>query len=66
MMQKMRQTLECCETWLGPEERRAAETQALAYLINLSTHYLWFLHGESNVHPVLKSYAPIIDELCCL
>jgi hypothetical protein len=64
MIQKMRQTLQGCESSLGPEECHAPETQALAYLINLCTLYLWTLRGKSDSDLVLQSYERIIDYLC--
>lgn len=66
MIQKMRQTLQGCVSWLGPEECSLPETQALAYLVNLSTLYLWAESGSSAASPVLESYEGIIDYLCCL
>lgn len=66
MLQKMRQTLKGCEVWLGPEECRAAETQALAYLLNLCTLYLWSLRGSYESDPALDSYEQLIDCLCYL
>jgi hypothetical protein len=64
MIEKMRQTLKECESWLGPDLCRAAEKQALAYLLNLSTLYLWSLRGSYDADPVLESYERIIDYLC--
>jgi hypothetical protein len=64
MRRKMRQTLKDCEVRLGPEECRAAEGQALSYLLNLCILYLWSWHGRSDTDPVLESYARIIDSLC--
>jgi hypothetical protein len=66
MILKTRQTIQGCASWLGPEACRTAEIQALAYLINLCTLYLWSLGGRYDSNPVLESYEPIIDYLCCL
>jgi len=64
MMQKLHETLAICESWFGREECLAAETQALAYLTNLCTLYLWSQCGRSAGDPVLDSYARVIDCIC--
>lgn len=61
MLEKTRQVLADCPSWLGQQECRAAETQALAYLTNLCTLYLWSQRGRSDADPVLESYARLID-----
>lgn len=61
MLHKMRETVQNCKQWLGKERCYKAETQALAYLINLCTLYLWADRGKRNSHPTLMSYARVID-----
>jgi hypothetical protein len=63
MVEKLRQTIVGCESWLGPEQCRAAETQALAYMTNLCTLYLWSQGGRCDSDPVMESYARVIDLL---
>lgn len=65
MIEKMRHTLQSCESWLGLEACHHSKSQALAYLINLCTLYLWAESGRSAASPVLESYEGIIDYLCC-
>jgi hypothetical protein len=61
IIQKMHETLHMCQQWLGEERCYKGETQALAYLINLCTLYLWADRGKRNSHPTLVSYAHVID-----
>jgi hypothetical protein len=64
ILRKMQETMDLCEQWLGKERCYKAETQALAYFINLCTLYLWADGGKRNSHPTLVSYAQVIDHLC--
>lgn len=64
MIQKMNLTLQLCRQWFGDERCHQAETQALAYLVNLCTLYLWSVRGASESHPALHSYAGLIDYIC--
>ncbi len=64
ILRTIHQTLQFCEHWLGEEKCFAAETQALAYFVNLCTLYLWAEHGISNSDPVCDSYATVIDHIC--
>jgi hypothetical protein len=66
MAKEMQKTLQHCQQLLGKESCYEAQTQALAYLTNLCTFYLWSDRGASESHPVLDSYAEIIDHLCRL
>ena len=66
MIQCMKKTLQLSEPWLGKELCHNAQTQALAYLINLCTLYLWSVQGSLKSHPVIDSYAAIIDHLCLM
>jgi hypothetical protein len=66
MIQCMHQTLQQCQQWLGKEHCHEAQSQALAYLINLCTLYLWAERGKSDSNPVLEGYAGIIDYMCHL
>lgn len=60
----MLETLQLCPHWLGEESCKEAETQALTYLINVCTLYLWSNRGASEAHPVLDSYSKVIDFIC--
>jgi hypothetical protein len=64
MVQCISQTLQMSQQRFGKELCYEAQTQVLAYLVNLCTLYLWSVHGASESHPVLDSYAAIIDHLC--
>jgi hypothetical protein len=66
MVQCMSQVLHMSQSWLGKEFCYEAETQALAYLMNLCTLYLCAERGKSDSDPVPESYARIIDYLCNL
>ncbi|MGD0632498.1 MAG: phosphotransferase [Terracidiphilus sp.] len=61
MLQSMRETLQLGRQWLGEESCYAAETQALAYLMNVSTLYFWGARSLSIAHPLFESYADVID-----
>ena len=60
----MSQTLQMSQRWFGKEYCYEAQTQALAYLMNLCTLYLWSERGKSKQNTVLDSYARIIDYIC--
>jgi hypothetical protein len=64
IIRSMQETLQLCPLWLGRESCYEAQTQALAYLMNLCTLYLWAERGISDSNPVLESYARIIDYSC--
>lgn len=64
MVQCMSQTLQLSQRWFGKEFCYNAQTQALAYLMSVCTLYLCSVRGTSKPHPVLDSYAAIIDHLC--
>jgi len=64
MVHCMNQTLQLSQLWLGKENCFNAQTQALAYLMNLCTLYLWSERGNFGTNPVPESYANIIDFLC--
>ncbi len=66
MIRVMRQTQQLCERWLGKEFCHAAQTQALACLVNICMIYLLSVRGESVSSPVFDSYIPIIDQMCLL
>jgi hypothetical protein len=60
---KMRETVKLCQQSLGEGMCSDPETQALAYLINLCTLYIWADRGKHNSHPTLVRYAQIIDDM---
>jgi hypothetical protein len=64
MIRKMNLTVQLCRQWFGDERCHQAETQALAYFVNLCTLYLWSMRGASESHPALDSYAGLIDQAC--
>jgi hypothetical protein len=64
MILKTYQTLQQCRQWFGESACHEAPGQALAYLMNLCTLYLWSVRGATKSHPVLDRYGMIIDHLC--
>jgi hypothetical protein len=64
MVRSMQTMLQLLRQRLGTEFCYEEQMQALAYLINLSTLYLWSVHGEPESNPVLESYSELIDYLC--
>lgn len=48
---------------LGVERCNHPEIQALAYMVNLCTLYMWADRGTRNSHPMLVSYAGIVDTI---
>jgi len=63
MIRCMNETLQLSEQWFGKDLCRNAQTQALAYLINLCTLYLWADRGSHKSNVILDSYAAIIDSM---
>jgi hypothetical protein len=63
MFQRMQETLQLCQEWFGDEPCNHAPTQGLAYLMNVCTLYLWGARGRSDSHPVLDSYARLMDHI---
>ncbi len=61
MLQRMQETLQLGRQWLGEELCYAAQTQALAYLMNVATLYFWGARWRSISHPLFESYGHIID-----
>jgi hypothetical protein len=66
MIQTMEMTFQQCRTWIGSERCYEAKAQALAYLLNLCTLYLWSVRGTGISDPVVDSYGNLIDHLCLL
>jgi hypothetical protein len=64
MIQSMHNTLRLCREQLGAEQCYEPGTQALAYMMNLCTLYLWGDPGRSPSHPALTCYARAIDDIC--
>jgi hypothetical protein len=64
IMQAMKETVQHCQVSLGGEFCYEANTQALAYLVNVCTQYLWSLREESFSHPLIQNYAQVIDHMC--
>lgn len=52
-----------CQQSFGMERCYKPEVQALAYMINLCTLYMWADRGTCNSHPSLVSYAHVIDRI---
>ena len=63
MVKKMYEAVRICRLWLGTEFCYYAQIQTLAYLMNICTLYLSSVQGNYVSHPVLDSYAYIIDRL---
>ena len=64
IMLTMNRTVQLCRDQFGEDRCYQAETQSLAYFVNLCTLYLWADRGQSTTHPALASYAHIIDHIC--
>jgi hypothetical protein len=64
MLKSVTRTQQMCRMWLGNEYCCNYQTQVLAYLMNVCTLYLWSDRGASEAHPVLISYAKLIDHIC--
>ncbi len=63
IMRSMNRTVQLCRDRFGEERCYRAEAQSLAYLLNLCTLFLWTVHGQYGTHPVLDTYAEVIDRL---
>ena len=63
MIQQMRNTLQLCRQQLGPEACYKEYSQALAYMMNLCTLYLWGARKEPGPNCVVDGYAHIIDHI---
>ena len=63
MVQSMNTTLQLGRQWLAKESCYEAQTQALAYLMNICTLYLWRDRGISESHLVVESYSKVIDHI---
>ncbi len=63
MLRRISRILQLCEQSLGKERCYAADTQALAYLVNLCTLFLWADRGRCTQHPTIVSYAHLIDQI---
>jgi hypothetical protein len=66
MVERMHETLEICRNSFGKELCYHEQAQVLAYLTNVCTLYLWGARMEPGPHPVLDSYADIIDHMCLI
>ena len=64
MVQAMHKALQLCQRELGADRCCNAETQALAYLVNLCTLYLSGNHEAIDSDPIILSYARLIDHIC--
>ena len=64
MVQGMHEALQLCQDTLGKEHCYHAETQTLAYLMNVCTLYHWSARMESRSDPVRDCYADFIDHIC--
>jgi hypothetical protein len=63
LIRKVQETVGLCQQWLGADRCYEPETQALAYMTNFCTLYLWADRGSRNSHPSLVSYARVIDSI---
>jgi hypothetical protein len=61
LLRTMRQTLRQCKQRFAKQLCYEAETQALAYLVNLASLFLWADRGDCTQHPVVARYAHLID-----
>lgn len=64
MVRKIQDTVRLCQQWLGKEFCYQPKTQALAYLVNVCTLYLWSVRGNYGPDAVVESYAGVINSLC--
>ncbi len=64
IIQAIHETLQRCRQNFEKDLCYAPETQALAYLVNLCTLYLWADKGKLNSNPTLLTHAHVIDYLC--
>jgi hypothetical protein len=63
IVQRMHETMQLCHERFGRELCSEALAQALAYLVNISTLYLWSARGNCDSDLVVRSYAHVIDGL---
>lgn len=63
MLAQMHKTLQLCSQRLGSEAACQPRAQALAYLMNLCTLYLWGARHTPGPNLVLAGYAQLIDQL---
>jgi hypothetical protein len=63
LIKKIDETTQLCRQWFGKELCVKPDTQALAYMINLCTRYLWIVKGKYGTHPILDTYAKVIDQM---
>jgi hypothetical protein len=59
---RMQRTMQLCEERFDPQLTGNAPAQALAYLMNLCTLYLWGARHNPAPNSVLEGYAGLIDE----
>jgi hypothetical protein len=64
LIEKMGNGLRLCLARFGSERCYQPEGQALAYMTNLCTLYLWADPDGSTSNPAVRSYAQAIDHLC--
>lgn len=64
IMLTMNRTVQLCRDQFGEDRCYQAETQSLAYFVNLCTLYLWADRGSRMQNPVVVRYAHIIDSIC--
>lgn len=64
IIQRMMEALAQCRAQLQQGFCYQEKVQALAYLISVCTYYLSSVKGQYDSHPVLDSYALVIDQLC--
>ena len=64
IIRTIRETIQSCSRWFGNERCCQGEIQALAYMVNLCTLYLWTVRAKYDTHPVLDRYAKVIDIFC--
>lgn len=63
MKQRMLEIVQLGQKWFGLKMCEQAHTQALAYLINVCTLYLWSFRGNYKPDPIVESYGRLIDLL---
>jgi hypothetical protein len=66
IIRRMNLTVQLCRQWFGKDLCYQAESQSLAYFVDICTRYLFSVNGRYDFHPVLDSYAEVIDRLCLL
>ncbi len=63
ILRALGETVRQCRLSLGEEPCSQPEIQALAYLLNLSTLYLWADRGKLNLQSTAAGYVGVIDRL---